>query len=132
MIRACSCPGVLKPWRVNRSLGGFLVKCCWMLCLLLAGLASSTTAQSLDKMRYNEVQFKAAHNSIDRNESLAQQLGWDSQKHYQSGCRGIELDIVQDPDSTRERDTWRFAVRHGGAYRSSSPQLRTCLREIRT
>lgn len=81
--------------------------------------------------RYNEVQFKAAHNSIDREESLTAQLDWDPKEPANGGCRGLELDIVQDPKLAGPGDTWVFGVQHGGPYTPQTPGLARCLREVR-
>lgn len=85
----------------------------------------------LDTRRYDEVQFKAAHNSIDREETLSQQLDSDPEAPHQGGCRGLELDIVMDPSRAGPKEEWRFGVQHGGAFKENGPKLDQCLREIR-
>jgi len=97
----------------------------------LVGLLFLGKARAADDLRYSEAQLKAAHNSIDREESLSAQLDWDSKEPAQGGCRGLELDIVQDPKLTGPSDTWVFGVQHGGAYTPQTPGLVRCLREIR-
>jgi hypothetical protein len=59
------------------------------------------------------VQCKAAHNSVDREESLLEQLQWNPAAPHESGCRGIELDLVQGPISAAAEDPWTFKVQHG-------------------
>ncbi|MBI4606055.1 MAG: hypothetical protein HY721_29160 [Planctomycetes bacterium] len=93
--------------------------------------ARAQDARTTDSLRYDEVQLKAAHNSIDRKESLAAQLDWDPKAPHQGGCRGLELDLVQDPSRTGPGDEWVFGVQHGGALRPETPRLEKCLREIR-
>ena len=103
----------------------------FILCLLKASSAEDPLSD-LDSLRYNEVQFKGAHNSIDRDESISAQLDWDSKEPHQGGCRGIELDIVQDPKYTGRDETWVFGVQHGGPYTPATPGLVKCLREVRS
>lgn len=98
---------------------------------LLTTLALGTAGQSTEDVPYNQVQFKAAHNSIDRDESIYEQLQWDPKAPHQAGCRGVELDIVADPASVGSGGTWRFAVQHGGEYVPDNPHMRQCLSEIK-
>lgn len=42
---------------------------------------------------FDQIIFKASHNSYDRDESLQQQLTFNPSKPYNCGCMGIELDI---------------------------------------
>lgn len=42
--------------------------------------------------------FKASHNSYDRDETIPQQLTFNSSEAYQCGCRGVELDIWRHSD----------------------------------
>jgi hypothetical protein len=98
-------------------------------CFLFAGLGTLATTAAAEaprpagKLRYDQVQFKAAHNSIDREESLSAQLG--------EGCRGLELDLVQDPGRAGAAGGWVFGVQHGGAFRPETPRLDRCLAEIK-
>lgn len=46
-----------------------------------------------DSLKYNEVSFKASHNSYDRDESTHEQLNFHSQDPSRCGCRGLEFDI---------------------------------------
>ena len=82
---------------------------------LLVLLLAVTLGQADASVRYNEAQFKAAHNSVDRAESVTQQLDTDPDKPHQGGCRGVEFDVVLDPASIKT-DTWRFGVQHGGEF----------------
>jgi hypothetical protein len=109
----------------------------WLAALLLIGFAlpgADLPAESaeLDALPYNEAQFKAAHNSIDQKESLAEQLEWKEAEPARGGCRGIELDLVLDPDSLKPGQSWVFGVQHGGAFRLDTPRLLDCLRQVRS
>ncbi len=101
----------------------------WVPSLVIFTLAAACA--SVEDLPYNKVQFKAAHNSIDREESLYEQLQTDTVADYQAGCRGVELDIVLDPASIDKGKAWRFAVQHGGEYTAESKHLRECLNEIK-
>jgi len=74
---------------------------------------------------YNQLAFKASHNSYGRDEDLHQQLQWDAAHPYQCGCRGLELDITRHSDSSGGTSLGFFQVSHdqGG----SGPPLATCL-----
>lgn len=48
---------------------------------------------------YNEVIFKASHNSQDRDERpITRQLETERHRPHQGGCRGLELDLKESPD----------------------------------
>ena len=77
----------------------------------------------LDPLRYDQVAFKASHNSIDRlsgmpwSESIDRQLAgtgdlWEP-------CRALELDLVQEPDR------FEWTVKHG--VNDDGPALRDVL-----
>ena len=103
-----------------------------LITLLLVSLFTiSSWSASVEDLPYNRVQFKAAHNSIDRGISLSEQLDFDAKAPHQAGCRGIELDIVADPASVGSGKSLRFGVQHGGAYNPDTPGLRDCLREVK-
>jgi hypothetical protein len=74
---------------------------------------------------YNQVSFKASHNSYDRDETLVQQLAWDPNQPWQGGCRGLELDINQSEDGNY------WSVGHVGGYSSKERQLSQFLNELR-
>ena len=78
-------------------------------------------------LKYNDVCFKASHNSYDRDESLAEQLTFHSADPSNAGCSGIELDIVQ------KSDAWQWSVSHGGSY-SSDPdkQFSAYLKQVKS
>lgn len=61
---------------------------------------------------YSHVSFKAAHNSVDRDEiPITEQLRNPTSRHpYQAGCRGLELDIHDAPNM------WEWSVSHDGPY----------------
>lgn len=80
----------------------------------------------MNNLKYNEVAFKASHNSYDRDETLAEQLTFHSDDPSNAGCSGIELDIVQ------KSDAWEWSVSHGGSYSSSKEkQLRAYLDQVK-
>lgn len=78
----------------------------------------------VNTLPYNQVSFKASHNSYDRDETLAEQLHWDPDKPWQGGCRGLELDINQSD----EGNYW--SVGHVGGYSDSERQLSQFLAEL--
>jgi hypothetical protein len=47
----------------------------------------------MNELTFDQLIFKASHNSYDRNESLQEQLTFQPAKPYNCGCMGIELDI---------------------------------------
>lgn len=73
---------------------------------------------------YNQVSFKASHNSYDRNEPLVQQLRWNPSQPWQCGCRGLELDISQSSTGNN------WSVSHDPGYSSRDTQLYTCLQQL--
>jgi hypothetical protein len=68
-------------------------------------------------MKYNNVAFKASHNSYDRDESLATQLTFDPNNPANAGCSQIELDIWQGPNPNT--NGWEWSVSHKGPYDSN-------------
>ncbi len=80
-----------------------------------------------DNLKYNDVCFKASHNSYDRDESISEQLTFHSNDPSKCGCSGLELDIVQ------KNDAWKWSVSHGGSYSSSADkQLSAYLQKIKS
>jgi hypothetical protein len=73
---------------------------------------------------YNQVSFKASHNSYDRNEPLTQQLQWNRADPWQCGCRGLELDISQSSSGNQ------WSVSHDPGYSSGDPQLSEYLQQL--
>ena len=106
---------------------------CSIVCtaVLAAWVVAAEPERPVDRLRWNEVAFKAAHNSIDCTETIPRQLDWDPAVPHDGGCRGVELDIVMDPSRTGPGDDWVFGVQHGGALKASSPRLDECLRLVR-
>lgn len=47
----------------------------------------------MSNLTYDQIIFKASHNSYERDETLQQQLTFNPSKPYNCGCMGIELDI---------------------------------------
>jgi hypothetical protein len=70
--------------------------------------------------RYNQVVFKASHNSYQRAEQpITKQIPFDTEKPHQCGCRGLELDIRPNDDATE------WSVGHFGGYEAEEEkQLR--------
>ncbi len=89
-------------------------------------MATPDLPDAVSPLTFDRVSFKAAHNSMDRGLSLAEQLDWEPRRPHVSGCRGLELDLVQSSDG------WRWAVKHGGRYSSTTKQLDAWLDELRT
>ncbi|MFD2601977.1 Ca2+-dependent phosphoinositide-specific phospholipase C [Flavobacterium suzhouense] len=46
-----------------------------------------------DNLRYDQIMFKASHNSYERNETIGEQLTFHPDQPYNSGCLGLEFDI---------------------------------------
>lgn len=63
-------------------------------------------------LRYHQCRFKASHNSYERDEDLHQQLHWNTGQPWQSGCRGLELDIWRHSDASNGRSLGYFTVAH--------------------
>jgi len=76
---------------------------CFSLCLI------HVYSQSVYDRPYNLVMFKAAHNSEQREENLADQLTFNPVDNYQGGCRQVELDIWRHDGRT---DEGLFTVDH--------------------
>ncbi len=54
-----------------------------------------------DSWPYNEVVFKASHNSFERDERpITEQLTFNRRTPHQAGCRGLELDLRESPNLT--------------------------------
>jgi hypothetical protein len=83
--------------------------------------------KSILDYRYDEVSFKASHNSYAREERpVTTQLRWNSKEHHQCGCQGLEIDICQSPD------LWLWSVGHFGPYNGSTDkQLSEYLAHLR-
>ncbi len=76
-------------------------------------------------MMYSHVSFKAAHNSVDRDEiPVTEQLRNPTNRSpHQAGCRGLELDIHDAPN------LWEWSVSHTGPYNAdANHQLAAYLR----
>jgi hypothetical protein len=78
----------------------------------------------MDSVLYNQVSMKASHNSYQRNETITQQITWDSVRHYDCGCGGIELDISQSD----EGNDW--SVGHKASYDKHYRQLSQFLSDL--
>lgn len=52
-----------------------------------------------DNRHYQDVTFKASHNSYERDERpFTEQLSWTGRSPHQAGCRGVELDLRESPN----------------------------------
>ncbi|HEV7589530.1 MAG TPA: Ca2+-dependent phosphoinositide-specific phospholipase C [Longimicrobium sp.] len=76
------------------------------------------------QLRYDEVSFKAAHNSYQRDETLVEQITWHPNDPSDAGCRGIELDISQSGDGLE------WSVGHDPEYKADDPQLAQYLADL--
>jgi hypothetical protein len=83
---------------------------------------------SYENLCYDQLAFKASHNSYERDESLLEQLQWNEVDRYNGGCRGLELDITRHSDSTGGTSASYFQVTHdqGG----NGPYLSTYLKDL--
>ncbi len=77
---------------------------------------------------YQQLSFKGAHNSYQRNESLAEQLTWHPQSPSLCGCQAIEIDIARHSDPTSGKSASYFQITHdqggnGPALSSDLAQL---------
>lgn len=81
---------------------------------------------------YNKLQFKFAHNSYERDETIAEMLEYDNKFKFQAGCRGIEFDCHQDKKSAGEKDAWRWSVHHDGEYSADKPSLESYLAQVKS
>lgn len=64
---------------------------------------------------YHEITFKASHNSYERNESIGEQLTFNSNQSHNDGCMGLEFDLWRNsspftPDVSIDEDY--FKVKH--------------------
>lgn len=76
--------------------------------------------------RFHEVQFKASHNSFDRDEKpVTDQLAWRPSQPHQAGCRGLELDLRESPN------LWSWSVHHDEYQGRADLQLSEYLRHLR-
>jgi hypothetical protein len=77
------------------------------------------------QLPYNEVSFKAAHNSEERDESIIEQIEFHPEDPSNAGCRALELDMAQSNDGLQ------WSVSHSSTYDPSYPQLSQYLRQLR-
>jgi len=92
---------------------------------------ASAKSDPLAGVAYNKLQFKFAHNSYERDETIPEMLKYDPAAKYQAGCRGIEFDCHQDKGRTGETGEWRWSVHHDGDYSQDKPQLTGYFSEIK-
>lgn len=84
------------------------------------------------ELRFDQIQFKASHNSYAKSADLSTQLSWDEDSPHEYGLLGLELDLVQAPG---ERD-FRWRVKHGGSFEAAAgdapaPDFRELLENLR-
>jgi hypothetical protein len=70
-----------------------------------------------NNLLYNEVSFKASHNSHDRNEITHEQLLFHERNPSTCGCRGLEFDIWRHSDETERF----FTVSHTQVFKEGPP-----------
>ena len=73
-------------------------------------------ATSIEDSALQNIIFKASHNSYNRDETIAQQLTFNSTAAYQCGCRGIELDIWRHDDNNPPMNSGYFTVDHTSSF----------------
>lgn len=61
---------------------------------------------------YNQLAFKASHNSYQRDENIHEQLQWNAAQPYDGGCRGLEIDITRHSDKSGGTSLRFFRVTH--------------------
>ncbi len=88
-----------------------------------SAVIKSAKIDPLAGVAYNKLQFKFAHNSYEREETIPEMLKYDPAAKYQAGCRGIEFDCHQDGARTGAAVEWRWSVHHDDAYSENKPQL---------
>lgn len=93
---------------------------------------SSGRYSRVEETPYNRLQFKFAHNSYERDETIPEMLEFNDKFKFQAGCRGVEFDCHQDGGKTGEKDAWRWSVHHDGDYSSEKPQLEIYLAQLRS
>ncbi len=86
--------------------------------------------KDVGKLRYNEVQFKAASNSRTKG-SIEEQLEFHPQEPWRGGCQGLEFPLVQNPNKMKGDEPWEFVVQSGGKYLDFNPTLFETLRKIK-
>ena len=67
---------------------------------------------SFENLGYDQLAFKASHNSYQRDEDLLEQLQWNDSQRYDGGCRGVELDITRHSDDSGGASESYFQVSH--------------------
>lgn len=80
---------------------------------------------SYENLGYDQLAFKASHNSYERDEDLLTQLRWNDANRQDGGCRGLELDINRHSDSSNGTSASYFQVSHdqGGEGRTLASYL---------
>lgn len=78
----------------------------------------------MNNLRYNQVSMKASHNSYQRDETITEQISWNSEKNYNCGCGELELDISQSDDGL----SW--SVGHVPGYHKYYRQLSSFLSDL--
>ena len=80
---------------------------------------------SYENLGYDQLAFKASHNSYQRDEDLLEQLQWNDDRRYDCGCRGLELDITRHSDDSGGASETYFQVSHdqGGEGRTLASYL---------
>jgi Phosphoinositide phospholipase C, Ca2+-dependent len=79
-------------------------------------------ATSIEDSALQNIIFKALHNSYNRDETIAQQLTFNSTAAYQCGCRGIEFDIWRHDDNNPPMNPGYFTVDHTSSFSGETLQ----------
>lgn len=93
---------------------------------------SSGRYSRVEETPYNRLQFKFAHNSYERDETIPEMLEFNDKFKFQAGCRGVEFDCHQDGGKVGEKDAWRWSVHHDGEYSAEKPQIELYLAQLRS
>src|SRR5690554_4954576 len=79
----------------------------------------------ISELRYDQVCFKASHNSYERKEQPAWlHLDHDPDRPFDGRCRGLEFDLVQSSHK------WDWCIAHDGRYDCDKPRLSTILTDL--
>jgi hypothetical protein len=83
---------------------------------------------SYENLCYDQLAFKASHNSYERDESVLQQLHWSVVDSFNGGCRGLEFDINRFSDESNGTTASYFQVNHD--QHGEGPFLATYLQDL--
>lgn len=86
----------------------------------------------MKELTYDQIVFKASHNSEERREGISDQLSVDPGKNSNNGCMGIELDIHRidtdySPAQKISRENFMVGHDHDRAYETLASYLEQLL-----